>query len=516
MDYKKWLIFLFSIWLLSVQLCYGNNNPKKYFVENFGAISDGKTVNTRAIQKAIDEASLNGGGWVIFSKGKYLTGSIILKSDVTLFFENGSQILGSTDPVDYQKLEINDGPKSPNSEDNSKLALILSYKAKDISIMGKGGIDGQGRQLALHIDSLYLIANKIDTRQNKRPNEKLRPKLTLFVECENVKISDVSIKNASCWVMTYELCRNVNITNIDIESRAYWNNDGIDITDCKNVSITGCKVNTADDGICLKSYYPGYFNDSIYISNCTIRSSASAIKFGTASHGGFRNVVVEKIKVFDTYRSAIAIESVDGGFIENVTVSNITAKNTGNAIFIRLGHRSGEKPGTIKNISIKNIKVQVPFNQPDLKYELYGPALAFMHNPFPASISGIPDHYIENVEFENIEISYPGRASKGMAYVPIWRLYSVPECVRDYPEFTMFGELPSWAFYVRHVKGISMRNIVLKLENEDFRPACIFEDVVRLNISDITIAPQMNKDEIILHKVKDEKITYKGSIKVID
>ena len=495
------VIVLILLSLFTSQYCLSNNS-KKYFVANFGAVNDGKILNTQAIQKAIDEASQNGGGLVVFPKGKYLTGSIILKSEVTLYLENGAVILGSTHPADYQKVEIKDGPLSPNASDNSKLALILSFNAENVGITGKGTIDGQGRKLALTIDSLYLIANPVDTRHNKRPPETLRPKLTIFMDCENVNISGVSIKNASCWVMTYELCKNVNINNINVESRAYWNNDGMDITDCKNVKITNCNVNTADDGICLKSYYPGYFNDSIYIANCTIRSSASAIKFGTASHGGFRNVVIENIKVYDTYRSAIAIESVDGGFIENVSVSNITAKNTGNPIFIRLGHRSGEKPGTIKNISIKDVKVQVPFNQPDLYYELYGPALPFMHNPFPSPICGIPEHCIENITLENIEISYPGRASKGMAYIPTWRLHSVPECIKNYPEFSMFGELPSWGFYVRHVKGITMKNIKLKLEKEDFRPAFVFDDVQNLQMEKIQL-PIGKKEHIILKDTKD-------------
>ncbi len=512
MHYK--IIFLLLCTLYTNAFCF-SKDLDKYFVENYGAVADGKTLNTKAIQNAIEEASFKGGGQVVFSKGIYLTGSIILKSNVTLLVEAGSKILGSTNPNDYQRLEIQDGPISPNAADNSKLALILSHKSKNVGISGKGTIDGQGRQLALTIDSLYLISNTIDKRNNKRPPETLRPKLTIFMECENVNISDITIKNASCWVMTYELCNKVTVNNIKIESRAYWNNDGMDITDCRDVKITNCDINTADDGICLKSYYPGFYNDSIYIADCTIRSSASAVKFGTASHGGFRNVTIENIQVFDTYRSAIAIESVDGGFIENVSVSNIHAKNTGNALFIRLGHRSGIKPGSVKNISIKNMKVQVPFIQPDLNYELYGPALPFMHNPFPASISGIPDNYIENIVLENIEITYPGRASKGMAYIPLWRLHVVPECIKDYPEFSMFGELPSWAFYVRHVKGITMKNIILKLENPDFRPAFVFDDVLGLDMNEIHIAPKANKEEIVLYKVQNETINYKDRIKIV-
>lgn len=137
----------------------------------------------------------------------------------------------------------------------------------------------------------------------------------------------------------------------------------MDISDCRNVSITNCEINSADDGICLKSYYPGYANDSIYIANCTLSTSASTIKFSSASYGGFKNVTIENIKVYDTFRSVIAIESVDGADIENIEVSNVVAKNTGNAIFIRLGHRGGKNPGSIKNVYIHDIKVQVAFGR---------------------------------------------------------------------------------------------------------------------------------------------------------
>jgi hypothetical protein len=281
-----------------------------------------------------------------------------------------------------------------------------------------------------------------------------------------------------------------------MENRAYWNNDGFDITDCRRVRITRCNVNAADDGICLKSYHPDACNDSIYIADCEVRSSASAIKFGTASWGGFKNITIDNIRVFDTFRSAIAIESVDGGNIENINVSRITAKNTGNALFIRLGHRAGERVGTIKNISIKDMNVEIPFDRPDVSYDLRGPEVDFFHNPFPSPIVGILGHDIEGVHLENIEITCPGRATKGMAYIPLSRLNQVPEQIDKYPEFSMFGELPSWGFYIRHVKDITFRNVKLNLSKSDFRPAIILDDVKGEYMEQISL-PQEKKEFII-------------------
>ncbi|GAB3656559.1 hypothetical protein GCM10028791_28480 [Echinicola sediminis] len=315
--------------------------------------------------------------------------------------------------------------------------------------------------------------------------------------------------------MSFELCQNLEINDVKVVNRAYWNNDGIDITDSRNVKITNCDINTADDGICLKSYYKDHANDSIYIANCKIRTSASAIKFGTASYGGFKNVKIENIRVDDTFRSVIAIESVDGADIENIEVSNIKAFNSGNPIFIRLGHRDGLEPGSIKNVYIHDFKVQVPFGRPDIDYDMRGPAVDYFHNPIPSPISGIPGHHIQNVKIENVEISYPGRASKGMAYVPLSRLDQVPENIDGYPEFTMFRELPSWGFYVRHVKNISFKNVVLKLNKEDFRPPFVLHDVRDVKLEELKMPKQSHK--IIIkntHNVHTDRMDY--LIKTVD
>ncbi len=215
--------------------------------------------------------------------------------------------------------------------------------------------------------------------------------------------------------------------------------------------------------------------------------------------------LILNIKIFDTFRSAIALESVDGGVIENINIQNINAVNTGNAIFIRLGHRDGQTPGVVKNILIKDVKVQVPFGRSDIDYDMRGPEVDFFHNPFPASIVGIPGHKIENVVLENIEISYPGRASKGMAYIPLNRLEQVPEKEKNYPEFSMFGELPAWGFYVRHASGLSFKNIKLTLANNDFRPAFIFDDVDELKMEKIKL-PDAGQKQIILYNTNSEQL----------
>ncbi|MFR9649647.1 MAG: glycosyl hydrolase family 28 protein [Rikenellaceae bacterium] len=517
MNFKN--LLLTAVMLLS--LAATAQSRKVYNVSDYGVVADGTTLNTTSIQSLIDKASKKGGGQVVFDSGDYLTGMLMLKSNVEIYLKKGATILGSTNPRHYQNLEskqaAGDGEEQRN--DNSKMALIAAHDCKNIAIKGEGTIDGQGLKLALTVDSLHHAGEMIDPRYNMfrmRPNETMRPKLFFISECENIEIEGVHLRNSACWGLTFDLCRNLTINRIDMLNRAYWNNDGIDVTDSYNVRITNSNINAADDGICLKSYHTDAFNDQIYIADCTIRSSASAIKFGTASWGGFKNVTIERIKVIDTYRSAIAIESVDGGDIENIVVRDIEAYNTGNALFIRRGHRAGEAPGVVKNIHISRMYVEVPFDRPDSNYDLRGPSVTYVHNIHPAPITGITGYNIEDVTLEDIEIVYPGRATKGMAYVPLNRLDSIDEKAKNYPEFSVFGELPSWGFYIKNVDNITMKNVTLRLKDEDFRPAFVLHNVGEVTLSDVSMPKGEDKSQIILKNVGGYSIENQDEIEIIE
>jgi hypothetical protein len=454
-----------------------------YIASERGVVGDGKTLNTNRIQELIDELNAKGGGVLRFTPGVYRSGCIVLKSNVGLEIQRGAVISGSTNPSHYQSLIASE------AGDNSTLALIVANGAKNISITGDGLIDGNGRQLALTIDSLLNVPSAehpTGPKERKRANEPLRPKLFFISNCESINIDGLHLKNSACWGLSFHSCENITIHGIDFLNRAYWNNDGIDITDCKKVDISRCKINSADDGICLKSYDPTSCTEDVTISDCEVRSSASAVKFGTASWGGFKNVTVKNIRVIDTFRSAIALECVDGGTMDNILIENIYATNTGNPIFIRLGQRNGKTASQLHNITIRKVFAEMPFGVPDINYDLRGPGFS-VYNPRPSSITGIPGHPVENVTLEDVEIVYPGRASKGIYYYPLNQIHQVPERIKDYPEFSMFGELPSWGFYVRHVNGLTMKNIRLSLKEDDFRPAFIFDDVDGITLDKVSL-----------------------------
>lgn len=472
--------------ILFLSSCRNNN----YSIVKYGAVGDGATINTSAIQKAIDEASEKGGGKVVVPSGQFVSGSIELKSKVELHLEKGARLLGSTNRLDY-------------GEDNAN-AFINAENQKNVSITGEGIIDGQGAEVVKDLYRL-LRSGRLNGKQwdTKRPGEGLRPELIEFQRCENIRISGITLKNSAAWVLTLRNSSEIIIDSLTINSTVYWNNDGIDLVNCRNAWVSNCNIDCADDGICLKSEgeIDGYC-DNITIENCTCRTSASGFKLGTGSHGGFKNITVRNLTVYDTYRSAVAIECVDGGFLENVDVRNVIAKHTGNAFLIRLGHRNkDDQYSTLKNIHIENLYAEIPAGKPDIGYPIEGPRQKYQHNVFPASITGLPGHFVEDVTLKNIEIVYEGGGNKETAYFDWKKLDEVTENEAGYPEFSMFGELPVWGLYVRHAKGLTFDNVKISKQGTDYRPAVAFNDVIGLNIQQMEIPDKEVLPEVIFRNV---------------
>ena len=464
---------VFFLFLLSATGGYGQ---KIFNVLSYGAKPDGKTDNTRALQKTIAAAASSGGGVVWFPAGAFVTGVLHLRSNVELRLSEKAVLLGSTRRIDYGA--------------GSASALIMADSQQNIAITGKGTIDGQGAALLRDIYRMLEAGTLQDAEwktpnpwNQVRPEERNRPKLIEFRHCDGIVVKGVTIKDGLDWIQNYKSCSNIIIDSISVISNVMWNNDGIDLVDCRKVRVTHSFINADDDGICLKSENAQGRCEDIYIADCTIRSSASALKLGTASHGVFSNIRVRDLKIYDTYRSAIALETVDGATLEDIDIRNITATNTGNAIFLRLGRRNRRAPaGKLRRVYIGNVRVEVPAGKPDKGYEMEGPPVDEPHNIFPASITGLPDHPVEDVTLEDIEVTYPGGASKDTAYRSSDSLSLVPEREEAYPEFSMFGELPASGLFVRHAKGLRLKKVRFIYKRKDFRPAFVFDDVSGLVI----------------------------------
>ena len=466
---------------------------KDYKASFFHIKSDGTTMNTRSIQFAIDYINKNGGGRLVFYVGRYLTGSIHLKSNVTIQLEEGAVLLGSTNPFDYDRI--------------GNTALIHARDLEHVGITGKGMIDGQGRALANNSIAYANDGLIEDILKYDRTRESIRPMVIYFVNCVNVTIKDVILQNSACWLQTYERCKNMVIDGITVNNVAFWNSDGIDIVDCDNVVITNNNIDAADDGICLKSHNEKFYCNNILIENNIVRTSANGIKLGTAGKGGFRNIKIINNTVYNTYRSAIALQSVDGGFLEDIVVDGLKSTNTGNVIFLRLGERIAGKKSTMNRISIKNVMADVPFGKADAGYDYEGPIEDMPRNISPIIIAGLPGQYINDVTFSNFEVSYPGAGNKFLAYVGLDQLDSITENADGYPEFSMFKEVPAWGIYVRHAKNINFSNIHLKAEKKDYRLPIVMDDVQGGQLKKVTFEQIGQKK--LLHIYKSTNVTVK-------
>ena len=476
------LIILLLLSGISIQL-----SAKDYKASLFGIKSDGITLNTTSIQKAIDYISENGGGRLVFYVGRYLTGSIFMKENVTIQLQEGAIIVGSPNPFDYEKVL-------------AQPALILAHNQRNIGITGKGVIDGQGFIVANNIIDLVYKGLIKDNLTDDRPSAS-RPFDIYFKGCSNVMIQGITLKDPCAWTLVNDQCKNVVINQITLDAKAYWNNDGIDIVDCDSVSITNSYIDAADDGICLKSQDAGSICQNVYVYHNTIRSSANGIKFGTASYGGLKNVKIINNLVFDTYRSAITFSSVDGAIVDNIIVDSLRSINTGNAIFLCIGERQKGKKGKMSNIRISNVYAEVPATKPDAGYRYEGPVEDMPRNISPASIVGMPDAKIENVTLRNIEIHYPGGGNANFAKIGLDELDSIPEVLAKYPEFSMFKELPAWGFYIRHAKNITFENISMICEKKDFRTAVVLNDVQGATFKALTITePGTKKESVYSYK----------------
>lgn len=469
---------LFALVFLLIQGFCVHVSAKDYYVTDFGAKADGVTVNTRILQAAIDYVNAQGGGRLIFTPGHYVSGSIYLKSNVTLHLENGATLLGSTNPFDYVK-----------DATTGWTAFVFAVRQHDIGITGGGTINCRGYQVATAMVQMVHRGLVEDKLVNDRVQEAKRPMNINFRECRNVRMEGILLRDPASWNQTYDQCTNLTVENVRADSKSYWNNDGIDIVDCDSVVVRGCSFDAADDVFCLKSHSQDHICQNVLIENCTGRSSANGVKFGTASRGGFKNIKIKNVTIYDTYRSAITFATVDGGIIDSIEVDGLRSYHTGNVIYLRQGRRyvNGNTP-YMRNIVIKNVYAEVPFDKPDAGYNYEGPVEDQPRNISPCSIVGVPGFPIENVLLQNIEITYPGRGNANYAYrgTSPEELAAIPEMEKSYPEFSQFKELPAWALYIRHANNITLDNVKFSAQAPDYRPALVSDDVKGLTLHNVS------------------------------
>jgi polygalacturonase len=492
--YKK----TFLVWLFGA-CCMMPLAAEDYNASLFGIKSNGTTLNTTSIQKAIDYISEKGGGTLHFYVGRYLTGTLFLKSNVTIHLHEGAILLGSTNPYDYREVEKVRTP-----------ALIAAFQADYIAIIGQGIIDGQGRALCYNF--LDQQQKDIIPDLTRYDRAGYRPQGVYLRECKNVTIKGVTIKSAAGWTLEPDQCENMLIDSVTVLGLDFWNNDGIDIVDCKNLQLLNSFIDAADDAICFKSHDTNAANDNIEVRNCVARSSASGIKFGTVSAGGYKNIRLINNKVYNTHRSAITIAIPDGGYADNILIDSLYAYNTSNAIYLRIGARNTGRPvGTLRNVTIQNMYCEIPVTKADVGYPYEGPIEDNPRNISPASIVGLEGgHDVENITLRNITIVYPGGGNPNYAFRSLKPadLDSIPEMHTSYPEFSQFIELPAWAFWVRHAKNILFENITFKARERDYRPAVVIQESDGVTLRNIAYDEPAGGRKKQVHTYKSTNIVH--------
>lgn len=500
--------------------------PDSYDVRKFGAKGDGRVLDTPAVNRAIDAAAANGGGTVRFPAGKYLCFSIRLKSNITLYLDQGAVILAADPKLaqgGYDAPEPNEWDMYQDfGHSHWKNSLIWGIGVENVAILGPGVIDGQGL-----------------TRRSPRPRRRLQPgdtpaslgggqtgapvfsplgesddpsvmdgqgnKAISLKLSRNVLLRDFSILNGGHFALLATGVDNLTIENLKVDT----NRDGFDIDACRNVRISNSSVNSPnDDAIVLKSSFALGFaraTENVTITNCLVSGydigslldgtykknvkeapdkdgPTGRVKFGTESNGGFKNITISNV-VFDHCRG-LALETVDGGYLEDVTITNITMRDIVNSpIFLRLGARmrgpAGVPPGELRRIQISNVVV-------------------YNADPRYASIiSGIPGHNVEDVQLSNIRIYYQGGGTAAQAAL------LPPEKETNYPEPSMFGEIPAYGFFIRHASNISLSNVEVSYAQTDQRPAVVLEDVRGATFFQLNAQRAADTNTFLLRNVSD-------------
>jgi polygalacturonase len=426
-------------------------------IYDHGARPGTTSLQTGPIQAAVDACAAAGGGTVLVPSGIYVTGTLQLRDHVTLHLENGSVLKGSPDLADYP--EVFGGFTDAVGQKRNR-CLVFAREAVGVAITGQGTIDGNGSAFGYEEDG--------------------RPFLLRLVDCRDVQVTGVTLRDSPGWVSHYLGCENVLVQGITIYSHSNGNNDGIDIDSCRRFRISACDLDCGDDAICIKSTRATP-SENIVVTGCVIRSVWGALKLGTESAGDFRNIIISDCVIRDTHGGGLKIISMDGCRLENVQVNNIIMDRVSGPIFIRLGARlrryhegQPERPvGVLRNVSIRNVTGTVW----EEGYPLYGK----LKRKAGIIVTGIPGHYIEGLELENIRFDFPGGGSAEDA------LAQVPEQEKDYPEFPSFHPLPAWGLYLRHVRNSVFRNVQLSLQGDDARPPCVTEDVAGLRWESLRI-----------------------------
>lgn len=420
----------------------------RYDVHDFGAVGNGGSYDTAAIQDAIDACSENGGGTVELRNGTYLVGTLFLKSNVDLHIASTATLLGATDlskysadkQMPYQKI-------SPS--------LIYASGCHDIAITGSGMINFQGEHFANEIDDV-------------------RPSGIRFRDCEGITIEGVLLRNAGAFMIHPIHCSGIRVNGIRIDNMAQPNGDGIDLDGCQDVFISNCHIVSSDDSIALKTIEHGQPCCDVVVTNCILSSLCAAIRVGPDAVEDIMRLTVSNCIIRDTRLNGIKIQESFGAVMRDMTFSNIVMDNVGGPISIRLaGWKLGDtnewalfddsdwENGELRNVLFDNIRA----TGMNTEWKL------------GISITGTSKTRPKMISFSNIDITFPGGGT-----LEEGERRNVPDMERVYPECMIFGVLPAYGLYAHHADYITLSNVLFTTYSDEHRPSIVCDDVSNFDI----------------------------------
>ncbi len=421
-------------------------------VDAFGAVNDGRTLSTVAVQRAIDACAAAGGGVVLFSRGDYVIGTIDLKSNVMLEVAAGAQILASTDLADYPD-RVAARRTVMDTNMGMKQSLIFAEGVERVGIRGKGRINFRGSH------------ENFPGKQTVGSTPG-RPFGIRVLDSRNVVLQDITLVDSASWMQNYLNCENLLIERITVDNHANWNNDGLDIDGCRDVIVRDSYINSEDDALCFKgaSLMP---TQNVLVERCKIFSTCNAVKFGTDTQGDFRNVLIRDVEVGGPRpddrairrrpaSSGFSFMSVDGGTVENVLVQNARIDRAHSPLFLRIGARGRVMPG-------------MPKPDPGHVRKIVFEGITGAANGGRGSFfSGIAEREIEDIVLRRVRLEVAGGI--GEVRDPA----DIPEARGGYPDAQGFGKfMPAYGLWLRHTDRVTFDDVAFTPVKPDRRPAVV-------------------------------------------
>ena len=440
----KTILHAIIVLLLAATACCAQTTSI-YDVHTFGAIGDGATLDTKAVQAAIDKCSAAGSGIVLVTNGNFVVGTIYLKSDVTLRIAPGATILGSTNIADY----TTDTDRTMYNEPYMNRCLIFARDSKNITIEGGGTIDGRG----------HAFPNKGDRDRN-------RPKMIRLIHCSHIRAHDITLQWPASWTSEWRYCDDLAFDHVTLSSRGISNGDGLDFDGCTKVRVTDSKFNNGDDCLCLQTSMTNMPCKDVFISGCSFSGRWAGIRIGLLSRGNIEDVVMTNCIFNDHNDSGLKIQNNEGAEMKNFLFIHLMMTNVPRPLFLTFCQKNAWYAATPGEFPPMKSMHDLRFEDITVHDEHGSKNSGFV-------IVGMPGYPVENLTFKNIHALFPGGDTEEDATNVVAEL--TPENLGNrWPEIGFLRKtIPAHGLFAHHLEGIVLDEVQFETKSRDTRPEIV-------------------------------------------